>query len=155
MLHLDGTPVTIRRLLDVAVPKRQLDGNAARRRSETAVVDQLVSKIGLGPGLTPEADDVLCGWLAIHRAAGVATPELDGKVLAALGRTTLLSATLLECAVHGEVIPEFAAYVAALGTPREAERAAALSRIGHTSGSALLAGARLALAHLTDEGKAA
>ncbi len=119
---------------------------------ELQLVDQLVSKIGLGPGLTPEADDVLCGWLAIHRAAGVATPELDAKVLAALGRTTLLSATLLECAVHGEVIPEFAAYVAALGTPREAERAASLSRIGHTSGSALLRGARLALAHLTDEG---
>ena len=114
-----------------------------------------MSKIGLGPGLTPEADDVLCGWLAIHRAAGVATPELDAKVLAALGRTTLLSATLLECAVHGEVIPEFAAYVAALGTPREAERAASLSRIGHTSGSALLRGARLALAHLTDEGTTA
>ena len=34
VLHLDGTPVPIRRLLDVAVPKRQLDGNATRRRSE-------------------------------------------------------------------------------------------------------------------------
>ena len=42
---------------------------------------------------------------------------------AALDRTTLLSATLLDCALHGEVLPEFAAYVAALGTPAEHDAA--------------------------------
>ena len=35
--------------------------------------------------------------------------------------TTLLSATLLDCAMHGEVLPQFAAYVVALGTPAQAE----------------------------------
>ena len=36
-----------------------------------------------------------------------------------LDRTTVLSATLIDCALHGEVLPEFAAYLAALGTPAE------------------------------------
>ena len=71
--------------------------------------------VGRGDGLTPYGDDVLCGWLAVHRAAGIATPEVDAEVRAHLQRTTLLSATLLDCAVHGEVIPEFAAFVGTLG----------------------------------------
>ena len=58
----------------------------------------------------------------------------------------MLSATLLDCAIHGEVIPEFAAYVSALGTPDEAERAARLSAVGHSSGRGLLEGAQRALA---------
>ena len=75
-----------------------------------------MSQIGLGPGLTPEADDVLCGWLAIHRAAGVATPELDGKVLRRpRSHHAAVSDVARVCASHGEVLPEFAAYVAALG----------------------------------------
>jgi hypothetical protein len=152
VLQLDGTPLTIRRMVDVRVPPCRLAPLApARRRAGTQVEDGLVAEIGLGPGLTPEADDVLCGWLAMHRAAGIATPRLDARVLDALGRTTLLSATLLECAVHGEVVPEFAAWVAALGTRLETRRAVGLARIGHTSGAALLRGARLALAHLYDD----
>jgi hypothetical protein len=111
----------------------------------------MLDDIGRGPGLTPEADDVLCGWLAIHRWAGVATPELDAAVLERLGRTTLLSAALLECAVHGEVVPEFAAFVRALETPAETAMAATLARLGHTSGEALLRGARLAQAELSHE----
>jgi len=148
VLRLDGVPLVIGRLVDVHVP--------ALRHPPAPVlappVDTLVADIGRGPGLTPEADDELCGWLAVHRAAGVATPELDAAVLAHLAHTTLLSATLLECAVRGEVVPEFAAYVAALGTADEAVRAAELSVLGHTSGAALLRGARLALAHLHLEG---
>ena len=90
--------------------------------------------LGRGDGLTPLGDDVLCGWLAIHRAAGVATAEVDAAVRRHAARTTLLSATLLDCALHGEVLPEFAAYVVALGTPDEPDRAALLAAIGHTSG---------------------
>ena len=66
---------------------------------------------------------MLCGWLAVHRAAGVATPEVDATVRALAATTTLLSATLLDCAMHGEVIPEFAAWLAALGTDDEEPRA--------------------------------
>jgi hypothetical protein len=70
-------------------------------------------------------------------------------------RTTLLSATLLDCAMHGEVLPEFGAWLSALGTDDEPARAAELMRIGATSGSGLLAGARLALTQLTEGSLAA
>ena len=104
--------------------------------------------VGAGDGLTPYSDDVLCGWLAVHRAAGTETPEVDAAVRSALGRTTLLSATLLDCALHGEVIPEFAAWVSSLGSPAEPSTADRLARVGHSSGAGLLEGGRWALADL-------
>jgi hypothetical protein len=151
VLHLGDTAVRIGRLVDVSVPRQHRRPLDASSRTVGPQERAMLDDVGRGPGLTPEADDVLCGWVAMHRSAGVATPELDDAVLARLGRTTLLSATLLECAVHGEVIPEFAAFVEALGTPTEADRAAALGRLGHTSGAALLRGARAALSDLSPE----
>ena len=161
-LHLDGRRVRIGRLVDVTVPSLpSTAGSAAASPVPPAAVAGLVGPvpaaitaddvariIGRGDGLTPLGDDVLCGWLAIHRAAGVATPEVDAAVRAGARRTTLLSATLLDCALHGEVLPEFAAYVAALGTADEPDRAARLAAVGHTSGAGLLHGARLALTAL-------
>ena len=80
--------------------------------------------VGRGEGLTPLGDDVLCGWLAAHRAAGVPTPAVDDAVRRALPRTTTLSATLLECALAGEVADLVAHYLRALaGLPsRETRR---------------------------------
>jgi hypothetical protein len=141
VLHLDDVPLAIGRLADVRVPP--LPGLAA---GVQPTADEVADMVGRGDGLTPYGDDVLCGWLALHRAAGVATPELDAAVREHLGRTTLLSATLLDCAMHGEVIPEFAAYVAALGTADEEGRASVLAAVGHSSGRGLLEGAQRALA---------
>ncbi len=107
-----------------------------------ATVGQL---LGRGPGLTPLGDDVLCGWIATHRAAGVPTPEIDSAVRGGLHRTTLLSATLLDCALHGEVLPELGRFLSAVGTAAEPGRAADLRAVGGTSGAGLLQGARLAL----------
>lgn len=140
VLHLDDAPLSIGRLVDVSVPS--LPG---RRHGAELAAAQLEGLVGRGDGLTPYGDDVLCGWLAVHRAAGVETPSVDATVRSLLSRTTLLSATLLDCAMHGEVIPEFAAYLTALGTPDEAGRADALAAVGHTSGRGLLEGARSAL----------
>jgi hypothetical protein len=138
-LHLDGVPLRIGRLTDPQVPAlRRVDLGGLR-----TPVDELV---GAGDGLTPYGDDVLCGWLAVHRAAGLSTDDIDAEVRGLLHRTTSLSAALLECAMHGEVIPQFAAYVAALGTDHETARTAELRRIGHTSGAGLLQGATWALA---------
>ncbi|MCW2793950.1 MAG: hypothetical protein JWO76_3048 [Nocardioides sp.] len=168
VLHLDGTPLVVGRIVDVRVARADLEG-AARytadsvttqatppasvaefvgplhlpARLDPAAVGRLV---GLGDGLTPLGDDILCGWLATHRAAGVPTPDVDAAVRALMPRTTLLSATLLDCALHGEVLPEFAAYLSALGDRETA--AARLAAVGHTSGAGLLYGARLALAAL-------
>jgi hypothetical protein len=140
VLHLDDEPLAVGRVVDVAAPRINASGGPGS-------IDA-ADLVGRGDGLTPYGDDVLCGWLAVHRAAGVATPEVDATVRALAPTTTLLSATLLECAMHGEVIPEFAAWLAALGTDDEEPRAAVLARVGHTSGRGLLEGARRALADL-------
>jgi hypothetical protein len=172
VLHLDGTPLRVGRLVQTRVPRVDLRGapltilptdhpsvpaevvglagecalpTGARRPLGPGDVARLV---GRGGGLTPLGDDVLCGWLATHRAAGHATPAVDATVGALLGRTTLLSATLLDCALHGEVLPEFAGYLAAVGTPHEPGRAAALAAVGHTSGAGLLLGALIARTEL-------
>lgn len=139
VLHLDGVPLRIGRICDPVVPP--LDRAALGPLG--AAVEDLV---GAGDGLTPYGDDVLCGWLAVHRAAGVATPAVDAAVRDRLARTTSLSAALLDCALHGEVIPEFAAYVAALGSADEPAATAELQRVGHSSGAGLLQGAQWALA---------
>jgi uncharacterized protein DUF2877 len=143
VLHLDGQALTVGRIVDVRVP--------ALRTTVTTPAPapgDVTTMVGRGDGLTPYDDDVLCGWLAVHRATGIATDEVDAAVRSCLDRTTLLSATLLDCAMHGEVIPEFARWVAALGTPSESDVAVTLAAVGHTSGRGLLQGARLALVHL-------
>lgn len=139
VLHLDGEPLAVGRLADVAVPRL-----AHRWSAPAPLPGDVREMVGRGDGLTPYDDDVLCGWLAIHRAAGVPTPEADAAIRACFARTTLLSATLLDCAMHGEVIPEFAAWVA---DPSDPTRAAALAAVGHTSGRGMLQGARFALDH--------
>jgi hypothetical protein len=114
-------------------------------RFSAATVGRL---LGRGPGLTPLGDDVVCGWIATHRSAGVPTPEIDAAVRAGLHRTSLLSATLLDCALHGEVLPELGRFLAAVGTHTEILRAAELRAVGDTSGGGLLRGANLALDEL-------
>lgn len=146
VLHLDGVPVPIGRIVDVSVPR--LPGRSTVDAVGPGPTEWVAALVGAGSGLTPYGDDMLCGWLAMHRAAGVDTATVDAAVLDLLHRTTLLSATLLDCALHGEVLPEFAAWVRAIGTPAEAAAAAALQAVGHTSGRGLITGARRALASL-------
>ncbi|HTW15729.1 MAG TPA: DUF2877 domain-containing protein [Nocardioides sp.] len=145
VLHLDGRALVAGRFARVEVPTLAVTAD----RPAPLGTEEVRSLVGAGDGLTPYGDDILCGWLAVHRAAGIATPEVDAAVRALSSRTTLLSATLLDCALHGEVLPEFGAWLRAVGTHDEPARAAALAAIGHTSGHGLLAGARRALAGLT------
>jgi hypothetical protein len=107
-------------------------------------VDRLV---GRGPGLTPLGDDVLAGWLATRAACGHPDAAVADAVRRRAGATTLLSATLLDCAARGEVLPQLGAW---LSDPTPAAAAALLS-VGATSGAGLLAGAELALASLTTD----
>lgn len=113
-------------------------------------VGAVAGLLGLGEGLTPLGDDLLCGWIATQRALGIATDAVDAEVRRLLPRTTRLSATLLECALAGETVPEHAAWLRALGTDDEPARAAALTAIGATSGSGLLHGSRVALDQLRE-----
>nr|WP_227463590.1 DUF2877 domain-containing protein [Nocardioides lijunqiniae] len=138
VLHLDGVPVRVGRVVSAGVAVRALA--LSHRRLDPAAL------VGSGAGLTPYGDDVLCGYLAAHRAAGSATDDLDAQVSDLLPRTTVLSATLLECAMRGEVLPEVGDLLTAWGTAGAADAEAALLRVGSSSGAGLLEGARLALA---------
>jgi hypothetical protein len=101
--------------------------------------------IGRGDGLTPLGDDVVCGWLAGYRAAGVPSPAVDHAIRRLLGRTTALSVALLESALLGEVADPVADYLRALGGPDAPSARDQLTSVGHSSGSGLAHGIDLAL----------
>ena len=107
--------------------------------------------VGRGDGLTPLGDDIICGWLAAHRAVGVATPDVDDAVRRLLPRTTTLSATLLECALAGEVADPVAAYLRSLGTPAQDAARSTLEGFGHSSGLGLAHGLDVGLRSLCEE----
>ena len=137
VLHLDGEPLVVGRLVDVAVPRLAMTGTpgavdvaslvGSRRRADAVRRRRAVRLAGGAPA----------------RPASP-TPRSTPQVRALLApTTTLLSATLLDCAMHGEVIPEFAACARRPGTAAAVARRA--RPVGHTSGRGLLEGARLAL----------
>jgi hypothetical protein len=109
---------------------------AGPRRLGTLVAGA-AARLGLGPGLTPAADDELCGLLLVAHAAGVRVDLRDH-----LSRTTDLSASLVRAAAEGYAVAPAVRVVDAgtggRGVPA-ADRDAVLA-LGDTSGAALLAG---------------
>lgn len=110
------------------------------------------TRLGQGPGLTPYADDVLCGALISLRAAGhrdaadlteqVAATDLEAA-------TTATSAALLRAACEGWCIDELADHLRALDRcDAPAATRAALVAVGSSSGHGLLAGVALVLPDL-------
>ncbi|WUH96406.1 DUF2877 domain-containing protein [Spirillospora sp. NBC_00431] len=123
--------------------------------------------VGLGPGLTPSGDDILCGLLVSLRLVGGAVRGgrtgvwlaewLGAAVTADAGtRTTALAATLLHCAAAGGAGAEVAAVLRCVAgheppdAPTTGQAVRRLLAVGHTSGTDLahgvLAGCRAALA---------
>jgi hypothetical protein len=100
--------------------------------------------VGAGPGLTPAGDDVLAGALVAAYATG--DPRLAGwsrqtRDALSTHRTTAVSRAMLHHALDGYATPELAGYVTAVCRGGDVERAGArLEAVGHTSGTALLAG---------------
>lgn len=93
--------------------------------------------IGAGPGLTPEGDDVLIGFVAGRVLFHDDVMTARRILLASAGKTTALSETLLLHAARGE-LPEQAHDLLATGV---ADR---LLSFGHSSGKAILLGLALA-----------
>jgi hypothetical protein len=131
------------------------------------VQDAATAMLGLGPGLTPQGDDVLAGLLVTLVAAPATRPlasQLGGAVTRAAGRTTTLSAALLRDAADGFAVPAFVDLVDVLndvdqaGGPgaqrRLADIVVRLLAVGHTSGAALAHGA-VAAARLPEATKLA
>jgi hypothetical protein len=176
-LHLGGRVLVTGRIVDVRAPRLDeariptaspaaalgtprsrgaglVPGLPLRAIPRVITVDAVADLVGRGDGLTPLGDDVLCGWLVTHRAAGVATPAVDDAVRRALPRTTTLSATLLECALAGECAGLVSDYLRAVGTPYRHGARAALESLGHSSGAGLALGVDLALAALAERAAA-
>jgi len=105
--------------------------------------------VGLGPGLTPSGDDLLCGALVALYAIGEIA--LARELYAVIGEaarfaTSPLSAACLKAAAEGQGSePLHETIVALLANQSVARPLEAVARIGHTSGWDALAGAVLVL----------
>ena len=143
-----GLPVSV--LARVAGPRiarlRDWIGAQLMRATHEPAPHDLV---GLGPGLTPSGDDLLCGALIALHAIGEMTLARDlyaviGK--AARAATSPLSAAFLKAAAAGQSAePLHEIIVALLANQNVARPLEAVARIGHTSGWDALSGAILVL----------
>ena len=110
-----------------------------------------VDLLGLGPGLTPSGDDLLCGVLvALHAVdqTDMARALYAEIAKAAPSATSPLSAAFLRAAAEGLGCEALHAAIAAVLEGQSealAGRVEALGRVGHTSGWDALAGALLVL----------
>lgn len=138
---------------DLAALGRHLTTTPGLARATPAAL----ALLGLGPGLTPSGDDVLCGFLlalrhlATEPALAARAAGLGARVAAhAPGRTTDLSAALLGHAARGDGCAQLADLISAVGRGHGVLPALrGLLTLGHTSGADLavgvLAGAEAAL----------
>jgi len=110
--------------------------------------------VGLGPGLTPAADDVLVGALLCWHhlaAAGFGAAAATGGIVSTavrerLDRTSAVSAALLHHAVRGSGVPEALLLLDALREPAAIASALdAVVRIGHDTGASIAYGVELAV----------
>jgi len=119
--------------------------------SASAGVRAPVDLLGLGPGLTPSGDDLLCGMLVALHAVGKTdrARALYAEIAhAAPAATSPISGAFLRAAAEGLGCEALHAAIAAIlegQTEALAGRIEALGRIGHTSGWDALAGALLVL----------
>jgi uncharacterized protein DUF2877 len=145
-LTIDGRRLQPRRWWRPARPL------VASLRPLPAAVDVLAARwrddLGRGPGLTPYADDVLCGGLVALAASGTGS-RLRAAVAAydLERRTTAVSAALLRLACDGWCIDEVAGYLGALDAQARrrpghglGDRRRRLLAVGHSSGTGLLQG---------------
>jgi Protein of unknown function (DUF2877) len=110
-----------------------------------------VDLLGLGPGLTPSGDDVLCGALVALHAVGWA--DASGRLARAIDQaapaaTSPLSGAFLRAAAEGLGAEPLHETICGLLSGRSAALARhldALDRIGHTSAWDALTGAVLVL----------
>ena len=121
------------------------------RPSASAGAPPPVDLLGLGPGLTPSGDDLLCGVLVALHAVGetdMARALYAEIAKAAPSATSPISGAFLRAAAEGLGCEALHAAIAAIlegQIEALAGRVEALGRIGHTSGWDALAGALLVL----------
>ena len=116
-----------------------------------------IELLGLGPGLTPSGDDLLCGALVVLRAIGAA--DASGDLHAAIAAvapsaTSPLSGAFLRAAAEGCGSAGLHNIIISLikNEPIESD-IDVLARIGHTSGWDGLAGAAIVLQAFSTRGR--
>lgn len=141
----------------IAAPLAALS-EALLRAEPAAILDTARALVGLGPGLTPSGDDILCGILLAGRprptgqAQALSYPSACREALvaattSAADRTPLVSAAMLAHATRGECLPQVFAALEALATGRPLLPALTpLLAVGHHSGADLARGVATALA---------
>lgn len=125
---------------------------ALRRGDPSAITRAAIPLLGLGEGLTPSGDDILTGVAFLSAQRGMRLHGAHGSLAAALDagaeRTTLLSTAAVRHALHARAPHSLHILVQALRDDDATRIDAAARRvagIGHTSGTDLLTGVRLAL----------
>lgn len=103
--------------------------------------------VGLGPGLTPSGDDILCGLLAASfilalRGSTIRLPHavVEAIETAAKIRTTLLGRTLLHWAARGVAAQPLLDVLLSVGSEGPLRGLHSVQALGHTSGRDMLAG---------------
>lgn len=124
-------------------------GRSALSSRQEGLAKAVARLVGLGQGLTPSGDDLLCGFLA---AARCAAPEAGREALLrglgealekALPATNAISASMLRCAIQGlfpDALLDLAAALAAEDSQEAASALARVSAMGHSSGADLCGG---------------
>ncbi len=116
-----------------------------------AITDAAIALLGLGQGLTPSGDDMLCGALLGLRLADVAAvrePLARAVLAAAPARTSSLSVAFLRAAADGlpcAAVDDLLVALVTGETTRLPAIRARLDRLGHSSGRDMLAGVIMAL----------
>lgn len=140
----------------IALPLLRLLVQASREQDLTNVEKAARGLAGLGPGLTPSGDDTLGGFIGVMVLAGsqtgmdAATSKrlVEAIAEAARPRTTLLSATLLAHAAHGEMAEQVGDLLMALPQEEDTAVLQAAERVlayGACSGGDTLLGLLLGL----------
>jgi len=146
-----GAPAWLRR---GAAEARGLQ-QALRALDPPGIRSRIGGLIGLGPGLTPSGDDLVCGLLAGLHVFALRSPGLRSRletsraIIAAsvqdsAHRTTALSRTLLHYAARGVAVEPLLRVLWSLGSGRGVDALDELLCIGHSSGSDMLTGAVIA-----------
>jgi len=120
---------------------------ARRSPARPFAAEQLALLLGLGPGLTPESDDLLVGVVLAQRACGIVVDDAlgdDELTRRVPGATTSLSGTWLRLAARGRAVePLHMLLSVAPGSTAWQSAIDGLRAVGSSTGRAMLAGATL------------
>lgn len=164
VLVADRFTIELRRIWRTRVPRLRLPSRATLEDLRDRLADAALglplgtelrpaALVGLGGGLTPSGDDILCGALGAAHAWSTQAriDELWSEAIGRIATTTDLSGQFLHAAWRGQVAGELRALLMALPTHRWHPAYDELLRVGHTSGADLAHGVFLMLSTLHDD----